>query len=68
LLLVHVPDLEPDVALLQRAGRLLEDALEAAETVVVFALLLVDDAEPKPDLIPLIEVCNTRLMSRQCTR
>jgi hypothetical protein len=56
LLLIDVSDLEPDVALRERAGRLLEDALEALETRVVLALLLVDDAEPKQDFICLVKV------------
>jgi hypothetical protein len=49
-------DLEPDVALLERARGLVEDALEAVEAVVELALLLVDDPEPEPDLVRLVKV------------
>ena len=56
LLLVDVPDLEPDIGMGEGIRRVAEDAVEALETLLVLALLLVDDAEPEEDLVRLVEV------------
>lgn len=56
LLLVDVADLEPDVALCERAGRLLEDAFETLEARVILALLLVDYPESEQDLVRLVKI------------
>lgn len=56
LLLKHVPDLEPNVRVCERARRIAQDAVETLETVGVFALLLVDDTEAEQYLVRLVKV------------
>lgn len=55
LLLVDVTDLEPDIGVSERTGRVAEDAIKAREAVFVLALLLVDDAEAEEDFVYFIE-------------
>jgi hypothetical protein len=47
LLLIHVADLEPDIGVCKWTRGVPQNAIEAHETVVVLALLLVNDAETK---------------------
>ena len=56
LLLVDVPDLEPDIGMGEGIRRVAEDAVEALETLLVLALLLVDDAQAEEDLVCLVEI------------
>ena len=49
-------DLEPYVGMRQGAGRIAQDTIEALERLGVLALLLVNDTEPKEDLVRLVEV------------
>ena len=56
LLLVHVPDLEPDVGMRERVRRIPEDAVEALEGLGVLALLLVDYAEAEQYLVRLVKI------------
>lgn len=56
LLLIYVPNLEPNVSIGERAWRIAQYAIEASQTFVVFGLLLVDDPQPEEDLIGLVEV------------
>ena len=48
-------DLEPDIGMSERTGRVAEDAIKAREAVFVLALLLVDDAEAEEDFVYFIE-------------
>ena len=43
LLLIHMPDLKPNVGIGKRAWRIAQDAIEAAKAFFVFSLLLIDD-------------------------
>lgn len=43
LLFIDMPNLEPDVCMGERTWGIAEDAVEAAEGLVVLALLFVDD-------------------------
>jgi hypothetical protein len=56
LLLIYVPNLEPNVCIGERAWRIAQYAIKAPQTFVVFSLLLVDDPQPEEDLIGLVEV------------
>ena len=56
LLLKHMSDLEPDVGVGERTGRVTQDAVEALETLRVLALLLVNDTQAEQDLVRLIEI------------
>ena len=51
-----MPNLEPDVGVGERTGRVTQDAVEALETLRVLALLLVDDPQAEQDLVRLIKV------------
>jgi hypothetical protein len=55
-LLVDVPDLEPDIRVGERIGRVAENAVKAGERLVVLALLLVYYPETKQDLISFVKV------------
>ena len=56
LLLIDVPNLEPDVGVSKGIRGVAENAIEAVQGLLVFALLLVDDAEPEVNLVGLVEV------------
>ena len=56
LLFVNMADLEPDVCMGERAGRVPENAVETPEGVFVLSLLLVNDAKPEKDFICFIKV------------
>ena len=56
LLFVNMADLEPDVCMGERAGRVPENAVETAEGVFVLSLLLVNDAKPEKDFICFIKI------------
>ena len=56
LLLEDVSDLEPDVGVGERTGRVTQDAVEALETLRVLALLLVDDTETEKNFVRLVEI------------
>ena len=56
LLLVDMPDLEPDIGMGKGTRRIAEDTLEAFKRVFILALLLVNDAEAKEDLVGLVKV------------
>jgi hypothetical protein len=56
LLFIHVTDLEPDVGVCKGAGRISKDAVEARQRVLVFALLLIDDAETEENLVGLVNI------------
>ena len=72
LLLVHMPNLEEDVGLIQRTGRIICDPLETLrsisfstmrgkrsadlKTLSKFHLLLVDDAQTKVDFISFLKI------------
>lgn len=56
LLLVHMTDLEPDIGMCQWVRRVAQDAVEALQGLVVFALLLVYYAEAEEDLVCLVEI------------
>lgn len=49
-------DLEPDIGVSERTGRVSKDAVEAGEGLVVFALLFVDDAKTEKNLVCLVEI------------
>jgi hypothetical protein len=56
LLLIYVPNLEPNVGIGKRTWRIAQDAIEAPQAFVIFGLLLVDDPQPEEDLIGLVKV------------
>lgn len=56
LLLVDMPNLEPDVRMGERTWRITQDAIKAAEGFIIFALLLVDYAETEENLICLVKI------------
>lgn len=43
LLLIYVPNLEPDVSVGKRTRRIAQDTIEAPQAFIIFGLLLVDD-------------------------
>lgn len=49
-------DLEVNVLLSQRPRRIIDDVLEAVQTLLVFLLLLVNDAQTEVNLVGLLEV------------
>jgi hypothetical protein len=51
-----MPDLEPNVGVCQRAGRIAENAVETAQRVFVLALLLVYYSEAEENLVCLVEI------------
>ena len=48
---MHVSDLEPDIRVGEGIWRTLKNLLEAAETFLVLAALLIDYAQSKEDFI-----------------
>jgi hypothetical protein len=56
LLLIYVPNLKPNIGIGKRTRRIAQDAVEAPQAFVIFGLLLVDDPQPKEDLIGLVKV------------
>ena len=55
-LLEDVSDLEPNIRMCERAGRIAQDAIETIQALLILALLLVDDAEAEQDLVRLIKI------------
>ena len=53
---MHVPDLKPDVRVGEGIWGTLKDLLEATETFLVLATLLIDYTQSKEDLVGLVEV------------
>lgn len=53
---MHVSDLEPDVRVGEGIWGALKNLLEAAETLLVLAALLVDYAQPEENFVGLVEV------------
>ena len=49
-------DLEPDVSMSEGVRGVLENAVEALERLLVFALLFVDDTETEQDLVGLVKI------------
>ena len=56
LLLVHVPDLEPDVRVGKGIGGALENLLKATEAVLILAALFVDDSQSEENFVRLVKV------------
>ena len=56
LLLIYVPNLEPNVSIGKRTWGIAQDTIEAPQAFVVFSLLLVDDPQPEENFIGLVEV------------
>ena len=56
LLLVHMTYLEPDVCVGEGIRGIAKDAVKALEGLVVFPLLLVDDAQSEEDFVGLVKV------------
>jgi hypothetical protein len=56
LLFIHVANLEPDVRMCERTGRISEYTVEAGEGLLVFGLLFIDYAEAEEDLVCLVEI------------
>ena len=56
LLLVYVPNLEPNVSIGKRARRIAQNTIEAPQAFVIFRLLLVDDPQPEEDFVGLVKV------------
>lgn len=56
LLLMHVPDLEPDVRMGEGVWGALKNPLKAAETFLVLATLLINDAQSEQNLVGLVKV------------
>ena len=56
LLFMNVSDLEPNVLLCERPRRILDNVLEALETLAVLLLLLVYYTQAEVDLVRLVEV------------
>jgi len=56
LLLVNVSDLEPDIRVSEGTWRVAKNAIEAGQRVIILALLFVDDAESKENLVSFIEI------------
>lgn len=56
LLLVNMADLEPNVCMGERAGRVPENAIETVEGVFVLSLLLVNNTQSKKNFISFIEI------------
>lgn len=53
---MHVSDLEPDVRVGEGVWGALKDLLEAAETFLVLAALLIDYTQSEENLVGLVEV------------
>jgi hypothetical protein len=51
-----VPDLEPDVRVSEGTWRVAKNAIEAGQGIIILALLFVDDAESKENLVSFIEI------------
>ena len=49
-------DLEPNIGVCKRRWRVSQYAIEALETLLILALLLVDDAKAEHDLVRLVKV------------
>lgn len=56
LLFVYMADLKPDIGVSERTWRVSQYAIEAHKAILVFALLLVDDAEAEKDFVFLIKL------------
>lgn len=56
LLFVDVSDLEPNVSMGQRVGRITEDTIKTGKRLFVFTLLFVDDTEAEKDFICLVKI------------
>lgn len=56
LLFVDVSDLEPNVSMGQRVGRITEDTIKTGKGLFVFALLFVDDTEAEKNFICLVKI------------
>lgn len=63
LLLVDMPDLEPDIRMSQRTRRIAQDLVETPEAVLVLGLLLVNYPQTEQDFVRLVEVCLTPEMN-----
>lgn len=51
-----MPDLEPNIGVREGARWIAEDAIETLQTLLVLALLLINDPEAEQDFVRLIEV------------
>ena len=56
LLFMNMADLEPYVSMSEGVRGVLENAVEALERLLVFALLFVDDTETEQDLVGLVKI------------
>jgi hypothetical protein len=56
LLFVHMSNLEPDIGMGERAGRIAENTIKASQRILVLALLLVYDSQAEEDFVGLVEI------------
>ena len=56
LLLENMPNLEPNVGVRKRAGRIAQYAVKALQAIRILPLLLVDNPEAEQDLVRLVKV------------
>lgn len=61
LLLIDVSDLEPNISMSERAGRIAKDAVKTSEGLLIFPLLFINDAESEENLVSLIKILITQV-------
>jgi hypothetical protein len=61
LLLIDMPDLEPDISVSKRTGRIAKDAIKACEGFLKFALLFVDDPKSEEYFVGFIKILITQV-------